>query len=148
MKVIRVLVYVGLVALLLPSPPPSALQPVAAVNDTLVPPQDMFMAAVNAVDDLSSFCSRQPDVCETAHAVVAKLEAKAKYSFRLMYEWAQSPSALQQDMLEPPLGPRAKADPMPTGSIMMVAASSGSQSTLTLEDLIPEWRGPKDRRPG
>jgi hypothetical protein len=148
MRVIRVLVYVGLVALLLPSPPPSALQPAAAVNDTMVPPQDMFLAAVNAVDDLSSFCSRQPGVCETAHAVVAKLEAKAKYSFRLMYEWAQSPSALEPSALEPPLGPRAKADPMPTGSVTLVAAATGSQSTLTLEDLIPEWRGPKERRPG
>jgi hypothetical protein len=140
-------VYVGLVALLLPAPPEQTGPQLAGFSpaERAVPPEDMFTAAVSAVDDLSSFCIRQPQVCETAHAVFVKLEAKAKYSFRLMYEWAQQPPG-ERGAGEPPLGLRA--DPMPTGSLTKIAAGSESQSTLTIEDLIPEWRGPKDKRAG
>ncbi len=146
MRAIRVLVFVGLVALLLPSPPEQAAPRFASIGagEAMVPAEDMFTAAVSAVDDISGFCTRQPSVCETAHAVFVKLEAKAKYSIRLMYEWAQQPPG-EHGAGDPPLGLRA--DPMPTGSLTQIAAAA-SASTLTIEDLIPEWRGPKDKRPG
>ena len=89
----------------------------------MVPPEDMFPAAVNAVDDISGFCTRQPSVCETAHAVFVKLEAKAKYSIRLMYEWAQQPPG-EHGAGDPPLGLRA--DPMPTGSLTQIAAAASA----------------------
>ncbi len=145
MRILRAAIYLGVVALLLPSPPeqagPNGVTTVSDLNEIASP--DMFTAAVGAVEDFSQFCARQPSVCETAHGVLAKLEAKAKYSFRLVYEWSQSPTVHSTD---PPLGVRAKADPMPTGSITSVAEAAESQSTLTIEDLIPEWRGPKQKR--
>ncbi len=147
MRMIRVLMYVGGSACLLPSPPQPAV-PQAAVNQaagTALPPEDMVAAAVSAADDLSGFCSRQPQACETAHAVLAKLEAKAKYSFRLLYEWAVHPEVEQAPAGAPP---GLRADPMPTGSLTRIAAAPESQSTLTLEDLIPEWRGPAETKRG
>ena len=161
MRMIRVLVYVGLAAVLLPSPPepagPAGSQAArvgaagigaagigaagVGVAGTALPAEDMVSAAVSAADDLSGFCSRQPQACETAHAVLARLEAKARYSFRLLYEWALQPEAEPRPAGAPP---DVRADPMPTGSLTQIAAAgvAESQSTLTLEDLIPEWRGP------
>jgi hypothetical protein len=71
--------------------------------------------------------------------VAAKLEAKAKYSVRLIYEWANEAS---QDGTALPADRTARADQIVTGSTTLAAG----RSTLILEDLIPEWRGPAPRQ--
>ncbi len=44
----------------------------------------------------------------------------------------------------------AQSDPLNTGSApaLHLAVAGESQSTLKLEDLIPEWRGPAKSRKG
>ena len=67
-----------------------------------------------------------------------KLEAKAKYSVRLIYQWASEANG------EPPVSPLedvAASDPITTGSVM--AAAQDPRSTLRIDDLIPRWREPK-----
>src|SRR6476620_210660 len=98
MKILRAAIYLGVLAFLLPSPPPedssqrpaslgvASAAPVPSANGA-----DLFAAALGAVDDVSGFCTRQPTVCNTAHGLLFTLEAKAKYGLRLLYQWAGSP---------------------------------------------------------
>ncbi len=140
MKIIRTLALLIIVAFLLPSPPES--QSLTASTPAMV------SAAVTAAGDVGSFCQRQPTVCGVASEIGNTLEAKVRYSIRLAYEWANTPEANQ-----PAAG--AKPAPAPQGNVLVVPAPFQlaeavipSQSTLKLEDLLPEWRDPHDIRRG
>ena len=100
-------------------------------------------AATRTVADVASFCSRQPGVCDTAGYVAAKLEAKAKFGARLIYEWA---SEANGEPTVSPLRDVAAGDPPATGRIL--AAAQPRSSTLTINDLLPRWREPKPRQQG
>lgn len=157
MRLIKLLLLASGAALLLPSPPDTPAAQGQAQAE--VSPFAMISSASLAFADAASFCERQPGVCQTAGYVAAKLEAKAKYSVKLAYEWAN-------DARNPEAGPvtvatvktdKAVAGPAPAASLSKVQADllttqsttvadgavpPESQSTLKLEDLIPEWRGP------
>ena len=97
-------------------------------------------SASDAVADVALFCNRQPGVCQAAGYVAGKLEAKAKYSVRLIYQWANESSG---EPMASPLGNQADAsDPITTGSTVVAKLEVQNQSTLRIEDLIPPWRGP------
>jgi hypothetical protein len=110
----------------------------------------MLSSASSAVADAAGFCSRQPTVCTTAAYVAGKLEAKAKYGVRLIYEWAS----------ESTTGPVPTNGQHEAGGIDLLKTGTAlaevlerepevnGQSTLRIEDLIPEWRGPvKPKKP-
>ena len=133
----------------MPSPP----EEVAIGNDGVVAQQvstlEVLSSASSAVTDVAGFCTRQPEVCNTAAYMAGKLEAKAKYSVKLIYEWASestSDPALPAQSQE-----AAKADLLTTGTIVAAATAEPeprSQSTLKLQDVIPQWRGPgKTKKP-
>lgn len=103
----------------------------------------VISAASRTVTDMASFCSRQPGVCDTAGYVVAKLEAKAKYSVRLIYDWA---SEANGEPKVSPLEDVAASDSIDTRPIM--ASAQTPRSTLTINDLLPRWREPKSRQQG
>jgi Family of unknown function (DUF5330) len=94
-------------------------------------------AAVGAASDAMEFCHRRASVCETAGYAAAAFETKAKYSVKLLYEWAnrEEPSGFKQ------------VDAMETGS---TSASGGkktaSASTLTPDDVVPEWISPPPKK--
>lgn len=140
MRIIRTIMLLTGATVFLPSPPDSGS--VTAGNTMAQASQDgVLVSAVAAVSDVASFCSRQPGVCQTAGYVASRLEAKAKYSVRLIYQWANESG--EGSGLTPADGLTAKADPLATGSAKrLTVATADSQSTLKLEDLIPEWRGP------
>jgi hypothetical protein len=78
-------------------------------------------------------------ICKTAGYVAYKLERKAKYGVRMIYEWANEASPESSNLA-------TSSDPIKTGSTKTAfaqPASLVSQSTLHIEDLIPVWRGPK-----
>ena len=94
--------------------------------------------------DVASFCDRQPGVCKTAGYVAYKLERKAKYGARMIYEWANEAKPANSTLA-------ISVDPITTGSpapIVAHANSFVSQSTLRIEDVIPAWRGPKSFKNG
>ena len=107
----------------------------------------VFATATQAVSDVASFCARQPGVCETAGYIASRMEAKAKYSVKLLYEWANESAVAPQ---VPAAFEEAQTDPLRTGSapVGRLAAANEGQSTLRIEDLIPEWRGPVKPRKG
>lgn len=128
MKIIRTLLLVSVGAFLLPSPPDSELK--LAASPALV------SAAMNAAGDVGGFCDRQPGVCSTAVSLAGTLEAKARYSIKLLYEWANGPQ-------------KVTGLPVPApGPAMLMLADADSQNTLRLEDIIPEWRDPLAIRRG
>ena len=141
MRIIRTIIVLAGVAAFIPSPPEDVSSAAPSVASTEVSDTGYFEVATNTFSDLASFCARQPTVCETAGFVAHKLELKAKYGARLIYEWANeanTSSAVQPDVAR-------ASDPIETGSMKLASAKrlpQTSQSTLRLNDLIPVWRGP------
>jgi hypothetical protein len=144
MRIFRAIILLTGIAVLMPSPPESKNSGTATLAGNPAEAMGLVSAASQTASDLASFCSRQPGVCETAGYVAAKLEAKAKYGVRLIYEWANEANR------DPAYADQADAtDPIETGSTLVAAAASKeTQSTLTLEDLLPNWRGPLPPKKG
>lgn len=126
--------------LLLPSPPEDHSS-AAAVAETQALDASYLVAASSALSDLTSFCDRQPAACQTAGVLAARLERNAKYSIKLLYEWANSPDADAPRAREAVL---VEADSVITGSTEKPLPAS--QSTLTIEDLLPPWIGPLPKK--
>ncbi|MEO1162032.1 MAG: hypothetical protein AAFW74_16570, partial [Pseudomonadota bacterium] len=109
--------------------------------------------------------------------VASIAQAKAKYSFRLAYEWANGSSTpanavhpaaddalpvsgthLETDQEFGPDTPVGKsisdllnsssADPLITGSTTKIADADTGTNTLRIEDILPDWRGPEPSRQG
>lgn len=144
MGMLRTLVIVGGAIALMPSPPPDpAAQPAAPSPGAFA----YLAAAAETVADVHGFCARNPNVCVTAGSMAQTLEGKAKYSAKLVYEWANEatgdghPQGLPPDL--------AAADPIqtsapPSGRL----APDDAQNTLTLADTEPAWRKPKPPQKG
>jgi hypothetical protein len=141
MRIIRTIIVLSGIAAFMPSAPDEVNQAGPTMASTEVSDTGYFAVATNTFSDLASFCARQPGVCETAGFVAHKLELKAKYGVRLIYDWANeasTPSAVQPKIAN-------GSDPIETGSMKLALARrlpKNSQSTLRLQDLIPVWRGP------
>lgn len=139
MRLFRTIILLTGIAVLMPSPPESENSGAAILAGNAAETAGLVNAASQTVSDAVSFCSRQPGVCRTAGYVAGKLQAKAKYGVKLIYEWASEANG------EPGVSPYADradaADPIETGSTAAAAASGQSQSTLIIGDLLPEWRG-------
>ena len=150
MKLIKYAVVLGAGAFLMPAPPlvPGAQPDGAQYSE--VAPVEMISAARAAIGDISGFCRRQPGVCATAGRLAGKLEMRAKYAIRRAYEWsnADAPPPAARTSLPVTL---SASDPLITGSTPRRTGktrSSRSSGTLTIEDLLPQWRGPARPRSG
>jgi len=138
MRILRTIVLLTAVVILMPSPPESpkpdaSTVGVIAANEVSAP--ELFFAATRAASDFGGFCGREPQVCQTAAYVASMLEAKAKYSVKLIYNWANEGSgdtAPQQ----------ADVDEIVTSSTRIAEGDARSQNTLTLKDKILPWRKP------
>lgn len=103
---LRTAFWIGLVLLLLPIDTGSDESNVGGVS-----PVQAFFAAQSTISDLSGFCERNPETCETGGQAIARIGAKAKVSAQMIYEY------LEEDE---------------------TAASGG---TLTAADRTPAWTG-------
>jgi hypothetical protein len=141
MRIIRTIIVLSGIAAFMPSAPDEVNQAAPSVASTENSDTGYLDVATNTFSDLASFCARQPGVCETAGFVAHKLELKAKYGVRLIYDWANE--ANTTPAVEPEIA--NSGDPIETGSMKLASAKrlpKNSQSTLRLGDLIPVWRGP------
>jgi hypothetical protein len=148
MRIVRTLIVLTGIAAFMPTPPEDVSQAQSQVASVEAPDSSYIEVATSTFSDLASFCARQPGVCETAGFVAHKLELKAKYGARLIYEWASeassTPSTEQPDLA---MG----SDPIETATIKLAAAKrlpNNSQSTLRLDDIIPVWRDPGKAKTG
>jgi Family of unknown function (DUF5330) len=139
MGILRKAIVLGGIILAMPSPP-------AKVQTTQMAPAmadstswNYIAAAADTVADVKNFCDRKPQVCITARYIAVTMEGKAKYSARLLYEWASESTAGQTAMLPKNL---AAADPINTSSMpAKLRGTLAENSTLKIEDLVPEWHG-------
>ena len=140
MRIIRTIIVLSGIAAVMPSAPEDVNQAGPAMASTEVSDTGYLEVATSTFSDLASFCARQPGVCETAGFVAHKLELKAKYGVRLIYEWANE--ANTTPVVQPEIADGS--DPIETGSMKLLGKKlpQNSQSTLRLGDLIPVWRGP------
>ena len=141
MGILRTIIVLSGLAVFIPSPPEDAAQTAnsGAGNEAGA---GYIQVAMGTFSDLASFCDRQPGVCKTAGYVAYKLERKAKYGVRIIYEWANEASPGHPYLA-------ISSDPITTGSTKTVLAQQPgfvSQSTLQIEDLIPVWLGPKNAK--
>ncbi len=142
MGMLRNLIVVGAALAFMPSPPPGEVDATPRAAGAFA----YVAAAAETVADLRSFCQRNPNVCATASAMAQSVEGKAKYSAKLMYEWANDVKGegrkvnLPEDV--------AVNDPVETRSPPKSQVHSNqSQNTLSVADLVVPWRKPKDSAP-
>jgi len=136
MRIFRTIILLSAIVILMPSPPESQKEDAGLIAGSDVSVPEMFVAATRTASDLGGFCSREPQVCETAVYVAHMLEAKAKYSVRLIYNWANEASTDSAPV-------KADAvDQFVTSSTKVAADAAPSQNTLKVEDRIPAWRAP------
>jgi hypothetical protein len=51
-------------------------------------------AASDTFADVTSFCQRRPMACNVAQYIAVAAQAKAKYSAKIVYEWANTPDVV------------------------------------------------------
>jgi hypothetical protein len=140
MGMLRTLFVVGAAIALMPSPPPNE----AGSRPPSGPGSFAYVAAAaETMADMRGFCQRNPNVCVTAGAVAQTMEGKAKYSAKLIYEWANEATG---DVNKLPVAENlAAADPIQTSSPPSQPVNlKESQNTLSLADLVPIWKKPRD----
>jgi hypothetical protein len=143
MRIFRTILVLTGITVFMPSPPENPGQQAQGVADAKLTDSGYFEVATNTFSDLAAFCERQPGVCETAGFVAHKLELKAKYGVRLIYDWANEANTPFSSTLQPSIA--EDSDPIETGSMKLASLKKmplDSQSTLGLGDLIPVWRDP------
>lgn len=151
MFILRTLFWVGVVLLLLPVGRTETPHMTSDVTDNqAVTTGQALSAAYSTVNDLSSFCSRNPDTCEVGAAAFSAVEAKAKAGVRVLYDWATSapaasgePEGDRQPSHDASMAPSNVQDGSGRRASRRVAGAGTSRNTLRLEDIIPEWSGPK-----
>jgi hypothetical protein len=137
MGLIRKIIVVSGALMAMPSPPQSAQD----LSGGSLASWSYISAAAETVSDFKNFCERKPQVCVTAKYLAGNLETKAKYSAKMVYEWANESANVQPKRTKLPDN-LAKADEINTGTAeAKLAMTSNGTSTLRIEDLIPEWRG-------
>ena len=130
MGIVRPAILILAATMLLPSPPEKPRQQLATDDPSTL---EVVGSTFRAIGDIGSFCARQGQVCATARHLLERMEAKARYNFLLLYDWAHSDPARGGDV---PLRYEANADPVLTGSAGKLSEEDGSRSTLTPQDLI------------
>ena len=114
--------------------PPASLQ--VAGSDAA--PQSSTFATISAaaetIADFKGFCERRPQACVTGQYLAATLEGKARYTARLLYEWANptAPAQIQTAQVKPA--------PKPGQPPLRLATLTDAKPT-TIEDLL---RGSKE----
>lgn len=142
MKLIKIGFALAVVAFLMPTPPEPAVPDLQQARAESGSAGDLIGAAAETVEDVSDFCTRRAAVCETARHLLHRFEAKAKYGVRLLYEWANEGTA-------DALMPYPYRDQAGLGDPVVEMAGShkpASQNTLSIDDLVPEWREPQPAR--
>ena len=139
MGLLRKAIVLGGVILAMPSPPATVQsnQMAQAMADSTS--WTYIAAAADTVADMKSFCERKPQVCITARYIAVTMEGKAKYSAKIIYEWASESTGGQTALMPKNL---AAADPINTGTVQVkLRGTLAENSTLKIEDLVPEWHG-------
>jgi hypothetical protein len=127
----RMIFWLAVVLILLPS------GGARTTSDTLVSAGDAMSAARATVDDASSFCGRQPEACAIGSQAAVAIGHRASVGAKMLYDYLNQHFGAAED------GHAANAG---MGKPIAQPATDASRDTLTPADLVPAWRGPRQRR--
>lgn len=137
MGLIRKAILVGAIIFAMPSPPPSTDQADGAPAASAPSSFAYLAAAADAMADFKGFCERKPQVCTTAQYFASSFAGKAKFSAKLIYEWANQSTEGKQL-----IAGVAAADSIKTGSIIkQLKGTIAENAPKRIEDLLPELHG-------
>jgi hypothetical protein len=89
MGMLKTTIVLGAIVAALPAPPEDPAVKAAQGPGTF----GYVTAALETVTDVKGFCARQPFACETVGHLASVVERKAKYSAKLIYDWANEATA-------------------------------------------------------
>lgn len=135
---IRTAFWLTLVLVLIPIGSGEDTESTAEVN-----PVEAFVAAQATLSDLSGFCGRNPNACETGSNALVAIGSRARDGARMVYEFLDT--SVRQDGTTHELAQMdiAASGEMVTGSIPAantMATGQMASGTLTPEDLLPAWQ--------
>ncbi len=109
-----------------------------AVADTAAPigAIEAASAAGAAVSDMRQFCSRQPEACAVGTQALIAFGHRAQAGAQMLYGIVSEKLAASEKLATPD-GSAASSAKRP-----IAVPSRSSQSTLTRDDLGPQWQGP------
>jgi len=120
----------------------------AAIQKQEISTLEALHAAQGTVSDFTSFCDRQPQVCETGTKALLAVRETAKYGMKKAYEWVNkeesqslAPRQIDAQKVSLDMSTRivvAESSSETTGSVK----TRSSQNTLRQDDLAPAWGGP------
>ena len=113
MFLLRSAFWLSIAILLIPADPESGTE---APRVTAL---QAIMAARATIADMSAFCDRNPDVCETSGAAWQLFTEKAHNGARMLYRYFETPTTGEKP-----------------------AENEAMSGTLTPADMAPPWRGP------
>lgn len=108
--------------------------------------QDLYGAAERTVYDVTSFCSRNPDVCEKARLAFATMIQKIELGAEIVMDLISAPPEENSKLRQ---GANLAVDAPHPGARMQSGAIAGepvriSRYTLTADDLKPDWQNPAE----
>ena len=98
---------------------------------------EVLGSAQAAVNDVTTFCDRNPETCARGKDAFAVFVQKAQFGARLLMDFIQDRTGTGDNATASMPGSEAEATPEPASFYM-----SGSQDTLVPEDREDAWSGP------
>ena len=138
---LRMAFWLGLVLILLPT---GSGQPSQSGSDLRA--SEAISAASATVQDMRSFCTREPDACTVGSQVATTIGHGAQAGAKMLYDALSEAMAPRETGTVPSAPPRRVAGAKPPADKSQVERTS--QSTLTPADLVPSWRGPQPHKDG
>jgi hypothetical protein len=99
---------------------------------------DVYGTAEAAVQDLSGFCTRNPDACEKGREAFSQFGEKAEFGARMLMDFIASQNAAPQLVPEGAAAGSAFT-PAPAPADAPVRREDAVSDTLTGDDLAPGW---------
>ncbi|TWI93276.1 hypothetical protein JM93_00831 [Roseibium hamelinense] len=107
-----------------------------------VDPVAAYLAASATVSDISKFCERNPQACETGGAALSAIGAQARDGARIVYEFLDA-KVSKKDGITIELPREQQLAEAGEDGILVTGATTTqvTSGTLTHDDLALPWRG-------
>jgi len=107
----------------------------------------IYGTAQTAVNDVASFCDRNPQTCATSQEAFGVLVQKAQYGAQMVMDLVEGKTQTFDNSLSEPVAMPADSAVMPVPAAVplepMTWDRSASQDTLSPEDREAAWAGPR-----
>lgn len=160
MFLVRTAFWLTVVILILPAEPAKDPVPQNAATGEKLSTGQLFQAARATVDDVSTICARQPDVCSASAAAWDVFSRKAQYGAKLVIRAVSGEAPPEATAATPQRVPmkrdkedariptrEANSQEPATQDAPQAANQPAAQNTLTDTDRQPMWRDPRQGRP-